>query len=343
MLKIGIIGCGSIARLRHAREYFENPECEITALYNRRKERADIIAREYGGKVYDSCQALIQSNVDAVSVCTSNDTHASITVEALKAGKHVLCEKPMATTMEGCSRMVDTAEQYGKKLMIGYYQRLTEAHIRAKQILDSGELGELITFTTTYGHTGPEMWSADKGNHTWFFKKDAASFGVMADLGVHKIDLIRWLVGAEVEQVSAFVKTLNKKDETGKPIGVDDNSICLLGFDNGVIGTLSISWTNYGEERNSTVFNCTNGILRVYEHPDYPIEVQFKNGEKVYYKLAGIHSNESEQPNSGVINMFIDAILGDKEPLFSGKDSLKTMEVVFAALESEKTGKLVRI
>jgi predicted dehydrogenase len=249
----------------------------------------------------------------------------------------------MATTMEDCRKMVDAAKQHGKKLMIGYYQTLTEAHVRAKQILDTGELGDILTFTTIFGHAGPEMWSADKGSHTWFFKKDEAAFGAMADLGVHKLDLLQWLIGAEIDQVSAFVKTLDKKDETGNMIGVDDNSICLLGFKNGVIGTLAVSWTNYADERNSTVLNCTNGVMRIYEHPDYPIEVQFKNKEKVFYKIAGIHSNDSVQPNTGVIDMFVDAILQDKEPEFSGEYSLKTMEAVFAALESAKTGKTIWI
>jgi len=343
MLKVGIVGCGSIARTRHAREYSENPDAVLSALYSSHPERAGAIAAMYGGVIYGSYEALLQSDVDAVSVCTSNETHAPITIEALKAGKHVLCEKPMATTMEDCRRMVDTADKYGRKLMIAFYQRLTEAHAKAKQILDTGELGKLLTFTTIFGHAGPEMWSADKGNHTWFFKKDAAGFGAIADLGVHKIDLIRWLVGSEVEQVSAFARTLDKKDETGRLIEVDDNSICLLGFENGVIGTLAASWTNYGEERNSTVLNCTNGTMKIYEHPECAIEVQFRNNEKVFHKVASIHSNESAQPNTGVIDMFVNAILKDKEPEFSGRNSLKTMEVVFAALESAKAGKVVNI
>jgi len=343
MLRIGIIGCGSIARVRHAKEYFENPNTVITALYDPVAERAETIAAEYGGKVYGSCESLIQSDVDAVSVCSSNQTHAPITIDALKAGKHVLCEKPMATTMEDCHRMVDAAKQHGKRLMIAYYQTLTEAHARAKRILDTGELGSIISFNTIFGHAGPEMWSADKGSHTWFFKKDEAAFGAMADLGVHKIDLMRWLVGSEVGQVSAFVRTLDKKDETGKLIGVDDNGLCLLGFRNGVIGTLEASWTTYGDERNSTVINCTNGVMRIYEHPDYPIEVQFRNKEKAFYQLAGIHSNDSAQPNTGVIDMFVNAIMEDKEAAFSGEYSLKTMEVLFAALESARTGKVVNI
>jgi len=343
MLKIGIIGCGAIAKVRHAKEFFENPDSRLTALYDIHKERAEGIAELYGGKVYDSVEALLESDVDAVSVCTSNETHAPITLAALKAGKHVLCEKPMATTMEDCLRMTETAEQCGKVLMIAFYQRLTDAHSRAKQIIDSGELGRLLTCSTGFSHAGPEMWSADKGSHTWFFKKDAAAFGAMADLGVHKLDLIQWLAGSDIDHVSAFIRTLDKKDEKGGLIGVDDNSICLLGFKNGAIGTLTASWTNYGDERNNTVLNFTGGIMKIYENPEFPIEVQYKNKEKVFYQLAGIHSNESAQPNTGVIDMFINAVLSGKEPEFSARQTLHTMKVVFAALESARSEKVVWI
>ena len=107
MLKIGIIGCGKITEVRHAPEYSENPNCEITALFDFIPERAQKIAAQYGGTVYDSIEALLASDVDAVSVCVANNAHASVSIQALQAGKHVLCEKPMATTAEDCRAMVE--------------------------------------------------------------------------------------------------------------------------------------------------------------------------------------------------------------------------------------------
>ena len=100
MIKIGIIGCGKITEVRHAPEYQENPNCQITAFFDVVPEKAEAMAKLYGAKAYGSVDELLASDVDAVSVCVANRFHASISIQALKAGKHVLCEKPMATTPE---------------------------------------------------------------------------------------------------------------------------------------------------------------------------------------------------------------------------------------------------
>ena len=113
MIKVGLIGCGKIGQVRHLPEYAANPDCRITALYDINKQRAQELAQQYGATAYDSYQALLASDVDAVSVCSSNASHAEIAVAALRAGKHVLCEKPMATTLEDCEAMVQAARESG--------------------------------------------------------------------------------------------------------------------------------------------------------------------------------------------------------------------------------------
>ncbi len=151
MIRIGIIGCGKIAEVRHAPEFNENSHCKITAFYNRTTETAERFARQYGGKVYTSVEDLLSSDVDAVSVCVANSQHAAITIRALEAGKHVLCEKPMATTLEDCEDMVQASKDSGKYLMIAMNQRLAKAHIEAKKIIDSGEMGILINASRRLG------------------------------------------------------------------------------------------------------------------------------------------------------------------------------------------------
>ena len=131
MLNIGIIGCGKIAQVRHLPEYEQNPGARIAGLYDLNQERAQTLAAQYGAKVYPSYEALLADPaIDAVSVCSANVSHAEITVAALEAGKHVLCEKPMATTLEDCERMVAAARKSGKYLMIDQNQRLAGAHRR---------------------------------------------------------------------------------------------------------------------------------------------------------------------------------------------------------------------
>ena len=219
MLRVGVIGCGSIAKQRHGYEYFHNANVEIKGFYDLIPERAQTLVDLYGGKVYADVDALLSDpDIDAVSVCMANAFHAEISIKALRAGKHVLCEKPMAVSLEECEAMVAAARESGKRLMIGHNQRLAPAHKKAKELLTSGALGRVITFQSTFGHKGPEMWSMDKSANTWFFKKASASFGSMADLGIHKIDLMRYLIGSEITSVYSSMKVLDKKFPDGTQV-----------------------------------------------------------------------------------------------------------------------------
>lgn len=130
-------------------------------------------------------------------------------------------------------------------------------------------LGDILTFRTTFGHGGPETWSVDPGKNTWFFDKSKAAMGAMADLGIHKTDLIQYLLGQTVVEATAKVTTLDKRGADGQLIGVDDNAICIYRMSGGAIGTMTASWTYYGAEDNSTVLYGTKGILRIYDDPAY--------------------------------------------------------------------------
>ena len=159
-MRVAIIGCGSIARQRHAHEYSLNSNVEIAGFFDFVSERAQELAEEYGSKAYSSLDELLEDkSVDAVSVCVANAYHAETTIKALRSGKHVLCEKPMAISLEDCEEMIKEAERSGKRLMIGHNQRLTPAHRRAKEIIASGEMGKVLTFFSMFGHGGPESWS----------------------------------------------------------------------------------------------------------------------------------------------------------------------------------------
>lgn len=335
-INVAIIGCGAISNFRHAPEYTSNPDSELIGCYDFNTVRAKTLSSKFGGKVYESVDELLDDQtIDAVSICSSNATHAELTIKALNSGKHVLCEKPMATNIEDCKKMGDTASQVNKILMVGHNQRFAPAHVQAKKILQSGELGRVISFRTTFGHRGPEYWSADKSINTWFFNKNAAFMGATADLGIHKLDLIMWLLDDKVEKVSAFCETLDKKDNEGKPIGVDDNMVSLLKMKKGAIGTLTASWTYYGDEDNSTILFCENGVLRIYDDPDFPIEVVKKDRSRVYYKVGAIQTNDDlVQDNSGVIDAFIYAIKHNETPLVPFSEAVEAMEAIFACLES---------
>jgi predicted dehydrogenase len=337
-VKVGIIGCGSIAEFRHAPEYVDNPQAEIVAYYDPKTERAERLAGLYGGNVVDDYKKITQNPaIEAISNCSTNEMHHIITIDALEHGKHVLCEKPMAITLKDAQKMVEAGKRSSKILMIAHNQRLAAAHQKAKEILTCGQLGRVITFATVFGHKGPEYWSENKSKSTWFFNKNRSVFGVAGDLGIHKFDLIRYLLDDEIQEVSSFIGTLDKKLENGSLIPVNDNMISLLRTKKGVMGTLTVSWTYYGAEDNSTTLFCEKGIMKVYGDPQYQIRVSNINNEEILYKVGQIQTNES-QSKSGVIDAFIDCIVNNKPPLISGEDGLKSVQIVLAAIESAEKG-----
>lgn len=338
-LKVGVIGCGSIAQHRHLPEYAFNQHVELVAVCDSDKERATTVAEKYGVKAYTSYEELLQSGeVEAVSVCTPNYLHAPISIAALQAGVHVLCEKPMATSREEAEAMIEAAKQSGKKLMIAHNQRFVPSHQKARQLIESGEIGRIYSFRTAFGHGGPEGWSVE-GKEGWFFQKEKAFVGAMGDLGVHKTDLLRYLLGEEIAEVGAFVET-SAKDFAD----VDDNAVCVLKTESGIIGTLAASWAYVSKEDNSTIVYGEKAILRLEDDPDYSLVVQYANGEVVKYQLGKIQSNEAGgQNNSHIVEQFVDSVLYDKEPPVNGEEGMKSLEVILAALRSNETKQIVSV
>lgn len=342
-MKVGIIGCGKIAQVRHIPEYLDNPNVEVVGYYDWNADRAAELADKFGGKAYSTEDELLaESDIDAVSVCVANNAHAKVTIKALNAGKHVLCEKPMAVTLDECLEMVKVAKDNQKYLMIGQNQRFAKAHVKAKELIKEGLIGDVITFKTTFGHGGPETWGIDGEKNTWFFDKSRSVMGAMADLGVHKTDLIQFLLDTKIVETTARIATLDKKDGQGNPIEVDDNAICIYKMENGIIGTMTASWTYYGEEDNSTILYGTKGIMKIYDDPEYSIKLTTQDGEKILYDIDKIQTNDN-QTKSGIIDAFVDAVVNDHEPEVSGDDVLNAMQAVFASLKSAKTNRTVTI
>ncbi|WP_080873204.1 Gfo/Idh/MocA family protein [Oceanobacillus timonensis] len=335
-VKIAVIGCGSIAKHRHLPEYAANKHVEIAAVCDIVQERAEEAAATYQAKAYTDYKTLLKDeNVDAVSICLPNYLHAPVSVDALNAGKHVLCEKPMATSTEEADQMIEAAKQSGKKLMIGHNQRFVPSHQKARELIASGAIGKIYSFRTTFGHGGPEGWSAD-GKESWFFKKDEAFIGAMGDLGIHKADLIRYVLQDEMVEVGAFVETSAKADTD-----VDDNASLILKSANGIIGTLAASWAYTANEDNSTVIYGEKAILRLEDDPTYSLVAQYASGETVKYELGGIQSNdEGGQTTTHVIDHFIESIQNNTTPLIDGEEGKKSLVIILGALESVETKRI---
>ncbi|MBM0066699.1 Gfo/Idh/MocA family protein [Alkalicoccobacillus gibsonii] len=337
-LKVAVIGNGSIAKYRHIPEYASREDVEFVAFCDFTIELAEANVEQFGGKAYTSYEELLANEeVDVVSVCTQNADHAKVSIAAAKAGAHVLCEKPMATSLEEAEAMIQAAADNNVQLMIGHNQRLMPPHVKAKEVLASGRLGKVLTFKTTFGHGGPDAWSV-QGDTSWFFDKSKAFVGAMGDLGVHKIDLIRWLFDQEVSEVAAFVETLDKQGD------VDDNATCLLRMQGGAIGTMAASWTYYKGEDNTTSVYCEHGVLEIKDNADEQVVVRLTDGTVERYAVGAIATNEEGgQTSSGVIDAFLDGIINGTKPVVTGEEGMKSLNVVLAALESAKTSAFVKV
>jgi len=343
-IRFGFLGAGSIIIYRHAIELSTNPYAELITVYDPITKRAENLAETYGMTIAKSeAEVLNDPTIDAIVVGTPNSEHARLTIAALKAGKHVLCEKPMATTLKDAAAMIHTAEKTGKKLMMGHNQCLMPPHLKAKKLLQQKVIGDIMTFHSSFCHGGPEMWSQDKGPTTWFFKKEKAYVGSMGDLGVHKTYLLPWLFGSDIKEVGAFIDTKLKKDEKDQPITVDDNAVCILRFENGITGQLTASWTYTAHGDNTTTLYGTKGqMILGGDDPNCQVRVLMNNGEGASYKVGVMGTNE-HPVKSGIPDLFVDCILDDITPPFDGMKGYKALAAVVACMESQAEKRIITV
>ena len=335
--RVAIIGCGQIAATRHAPEYHLHPDVELVGYYDHHPENADKLAEQFGGKRYDSMEDLLSDDdIDAVSVCTPNRFHAEHSIAALEAGKHVLCEKPMAMTLDEAHKMRQAETRSGKLLKIGMNQRHIPAHIKAREMIREGQIGRVIAIVTNFKHAGPETW-AELGSATWFFSHDEAGYGSIGDLGTHKFDLARFLLDTRVTRVVSTLLTLDKKNPEGEMIDVDDNAVSIFQTDCGAFGTMYTSWTNYGEQDNSTVVYGTEGVLRILQGREHDLIHQEKGGPTHRMNMGHIDP-ESDHPVTGIIAAFIKAVRGEESEIAGSLDGLHTQACLDAALNSSNSG-----
>ena len=339
-LRIGVIGTGKIAQTLHIPNVLFSDRTELVALSNPHPEKMERIIEKFGiegvSTYTDYKDLLKRDDVDAVIIATPNAYHAPITVEALRAGKHVLVEKPMATSSKEALEMLEESKRSGKILMVNHSQRFFPHHMKAKEIIESGMLGEIRLVKTMFGHSGPENWSPSA---RWFFEKDKAMFGALGDLGVHKVDLIRFLTGLEIEECFAMLGTLEKSGN------VEDISSAVLRLSNGALATLDSNWITKGLEENYTVIYGEYGTLKIgYSDPTkidmYLIKPVNYHGE---IRLRPLFTNEDPYWKMPVVEHFAKVCLGEEKPVVRPEDGYIAIKVIEALFESHRTGRSVRL
>ncbi|HHV61451.1 MAG TPA: Gfo/Idh/MocA family oxidoreductase [Firmicutes bacterium] len=337
LVGLGVIGCGNIgARMIEA--FRDVKGGRLVGIADVNVDRAREIADRYGAKVAtsDYQELLERDDIDAILVATPNFLHAKNAIDAAKAGKHVLVQKPMALSIEDADQMIFAARENNVILMSCFILRFTPSFAKAKELIDSGVIGKPLVIRTNFSHWG--IYKAYKPASDWFYEKSKSGGGPLLDLGVHHFDLLRWITGNEVEEVMAQTATIDN------PIEVEDNAFVNLKFSNGIRAQLFLSFTTANTSQAIEVYG-TDGTIIAGPAGAIPVPLRL-------YTVAGNQKEakgfvEVPVPNENSFTKaeqhFVDCILEGKEPMTTGIDGKKTIEIIQAAYRSAEHGKIVKL
>ena len=364
-IRIGLIGTGLMGRIhtngyKRLGDFF--PEYEYRPVLQvacaRREDKVKAFAEQWGYKhtETDWRAVIARDDVDAIDICTPNDSHAEIAIAAAEAGKMILCEKPLARTVEEGQKMVEAIEKAGVKNTVWYNYRRVPAVTLAKQIVDSGKLGRIFHFRSNF----LQDWTISPdvpqgGDATWRLDADAAGSGVTGDLLAHCIDLAMWVNGG-ITDVSAVTETFIKerKDTSGqvKKVGIDDASIFHCHFENGSLGLFEA--TRYARGHKALFTFEINGEhasirwdlhdlsrLEYFDHSDASEvrgwrSILVTDGDQPYMKRWWIPGTSIGYEHSFVhqVAEFFKSLESDAPCSPTFKDALETQKVCQAVLES---------
>ncbi|HBS44278.1 MAG TPA: oxidoreductase [Paenibacillus sp.] len=354
VFRVGIIGCGGIANGKHLPSLSKQSKVEIVAFCDIIKERAEEAAEKYGtseAAVYtDYTELLKDHSIDIIHVLTPNDAHAEISIAALEAGKHVMCEKPMAKTAADAKRMVEVAKRTGKKLTIGYDNRYREDSLYLKKACESGELGH-IYFAKAHA-------IRRRAVPTWgvFLDEEKQGGGPLIDIGTHALDLTLWMMDNYKPKVVLGTKyhELSQKEEAANAWGpwdpkkftVEDSAFGMVVMENGATIMLEASWAL----NSLDVHEAKCSLSGTEAGADMKDGLRI-NGEK----FSKLYTNKIELGAGGVayyegkaesapdieLRKWIEAIEQDKDPVVTPEQAYVVSQILEAIYESAQTGKAV--
>lgn len=338
MVRVGIIGCGAVARKRHAPACQAHERCEIAGFADTSVERARELASLYATKAYPSMEAMLEdASVDAVCVCVPERFHLDVAVRCLRAGKDVLLEKPMAMNLEESEQIARVWRDSGRRLMIAFSQRFYAEHVLAKRLIEAGEIGRVLSFRTSLSNPGAE-YGVLNADGQFYDKRLESIGGVMLNVGCHRVDLTRYLFGAEIEAVLAYTPALGKRYSNGALINREDHAMVTMRLSNGVVGTMWISWCNYGAKDMDTWIFGEQGTIRICEGKS--VLLNHRDGEETRYALT---PTEADLNGWSVVHSFLDSVASGQATAVSGEDGLSCMRVLDAIERSNAEGVWCRV
>lgn len=352
--RVGIIGCGGIANGKHLPSLSKLNNVELVAFCDIVQERAEQAAGKYGiegAQVTTDYKELLKDNtIDIIHVLTPNDSHAEISIASLEAGKHVMCEKPMAKTAADAKRMMETAKRTGKKLTIGYNNRFRNDSQYLKELCDAGELGH-IYFAKAHA-------VRRRAVPTWgvFLDEEKQGGGPLIDIGTHALDLTLWMMDNYKPKVvlgttyHELAKRENAANAWGpwdpKKFTVEDSAFGMIVMENGATIMLESSWalnTLEVDEAKCTLSGTEGGAdmkngLRINGEKFsrlYTKDIELSSGGVAFYE-----GGKEEAPDVEM-RKWIEAIENDTDPVVTPEQAFVVSQILEALYESARTGKAV--
>jgi len=342
-IRCAVIGLG-MGR-GHVRGYQSHPAAEVVALADLDETRLAQAGTEFGvSRLYtDARRMLREEALDVVSIATPNKFHKPLTLAALEAGCHVLCEKPMALNAREARSMLAAAERAGRRLMINFSFRFTDQALALKREVEAGTLGEIY-----FGRT---VWHRRRGIPRfggWFGHKEVAGGGPLIDLGVHRLDLALWLMGypraawvlgATYDPIASRLARARKAR-----FDVEDLAAAMIRFENGASLVLEASWASNQRENElmeTRLYGTNGGLIHFNVDQAYRFEAELfveRDGAQYDMKL-----HPPVRGSTSSYFHFIDAVVNDRPHIATGEEGLTVMELLDAIYRSAARGRPVRL
>ncbi len=329
-----VVGLGHFAEHVVLPGFRNSRKAQLVALVSGDERKARRLAKKFGASdiyQYDGyAQCLNHPQVDAIYIATNNSTHAAFTVQAATAGKHVLCEKPMATSVAECQQMIDACRSNHVRLMIAYRKYFEPAALDLKLLVDSGKLGRLKIIHSSFSiYLRP-----GDGRPAWHFDRRLAGGGALPDVGVYCVNTARWVTGQDPVEASAYQWTVDPEVFQE----VDENIAFRLNFPDGLIMQATASWGGATESFLHIVGERGWATLA----PAY----QYNEERRLYGRLAGRwFEREYKIMNELGLELdgFADCVRRNREPAPNGVEGLKDVAVMQAIYQSAREGRPVSI
>ena len=325
-MRVAVIGCGGIGQ-RRATAIEATEGASLAVGVDVIEASAKAFGERFGcdwGTDWEA--AVTRDDVDLVVVSTANNAHAAVSIRAMDAGKHVICEKPLARNPQECEAMVEAARRNGVKLKTGFNHRYSHQAWKAWELLSEGAIGKLIFLRGRTGHGNGEALSK-----RWFGNFELSGGGTFLDNGVHLLDLSRWFMGDFVEATGVVHTHL---PALGK---CEDNGFGIYRTADGRVCQLQSSWTQWKGYLFLELFGETGSLLINYD--DQSCTLIRRGQESTVWQFAGVPDRSWQRE----IEEMMAAVRENREPLANGYDGWQAVKMAYAVYESSETGRFVKL